>query len=41
MDCREKGSHARGVYPKQVHSRMRTANAKQEEAADTRIKASE
>ena len=37
MDCRERGSHARGVYPTQYISRMGTARVKQEEKADTRI----
>ena len=37
MDCRERGSHARGVYPTQYTSRMGTARVKQEEEADTRI----
>ena len=36
-DCRERGFHARGVYPTQDTSRMRTARAKQEEEVDTRI----
>ena len=34
MDCRERGSHARGVYPTQDTSRMGTARVKQEEEAD-------
>ena len=37
MDCRERGSHARGVYPTQYTSRMGTARMKQEEEADTII----
>ena len=37
MDCRERGSHARGVYPTQETSRTGTAKVKQEEEADTRI----
>ena len=37
MDCRERGSHARAVYPTQDTSRMGTAGVKQEEEADTRI----
>ena len=37
MDCRERGSHARGVYPTQYTSRMKTARVKEEEGADTRI----
>ena len=36
MDCRERGSETRGVYPTQDTSRMGTEKAKQEEA-DTRI----
>ena len=36
MDCRERGSHAQGVYPKQGTSRMRTAGVKLEEEADIR-----
>ena len=37
MDYRERGSHARGVYPRQDTSRMATVKAKQEKEADTRI----
>ena len=37
MDYRERGFHARGVYPTQYTSRMGTARVKQEEEADTRI----
>ena len=37
MDCRERRFHARGVYPTQDTSLMRTARVKQEEDADTRI----
>ena len=37
MNCRERGSHARGVYPTQDTSRMGTAKVKQGEEADTRI----
>ena len=37
IDCRERGSHARCVYPTQYTSRMGTARAKREEEADTRI----
>ena len=37
MDCRERESHARGVYLTQDTSRMGTASVKQEEEADTRI----
>ena len=37
MDRRERGSHARGVYPTQYTSRMGTARMIQEEEADTRI----
>ena len=36
MDCRDRGSHARGVCPAQDTSRMGTARRKQEEA-ETRI----
>ena len=36
MDCRERGSHARGVYPTRDTLRMGTARVKQEEE-DTRI----
>ena len=39
MECRERGSHGRGVYPTRTQdtSRMGTARVKQEEEADTRI----
>ena len=37
MDCRERRSHARGVYPTQDTSLMETARVKQEEETDTRI----
>ena len=37
MDYRERGSHARSVYPTLDTSRMGTARVKQEEEADTRI----
>ena len=37
MDCRERGSHARGVYPTQYTSRMGIARMKEKEGADTRI----
>ena len=37
MDCRERESHARGVYPTQDTSRMGTAMVKKEEEADTKI----
>ena len=37
MDCRERGSHAQGVYPTQYTSRMEKARVKEEEGADTRI----
>ena len=37
MDCRERGSHARGVYPSQHTSRMELAWVKEEEEADIRI----
>ena len=36
MNCRERGSHARGVYPTQYTSRMGTARVKQEVGADKR-----
>ena len=41
MDCRERGSHARGVYPTHDTWRMGTARVKQEEETDTRIIAKE
>ena len=41
MDYREQRSHAGGVYPIQDTSPMGTARVKQEEEADTRIKARE
>ena len=34
MDCRERGSHARGVYLTHYTSRMETARVKEEEEAD-------
>ena len=37
MDCRERGSHARGVSPTQDTSRMGTVRVKEEEEADTII----
>ena len=37
MDYRERGSHARGVYPSQYTLRMATAGVKQEEETDTRV----
>ena len=37
IDCRERGTHARGVYPTQDTSSMGTAKVKQEEQTDTRI----
>ena len=37
MNCRERGSHARGVYSTQDTSRMGTARVKQVEEANTRI----
>ena len=40
-DCREQGSHTRGVYPTQHNSSMETAIVKQEEETDTRIIAKE
>ena len=41
MDCREQGSHVRGVLPTQDTSRMGTAMMREEEDADTRIMARE
>ena len=41
MDCREWGSHTRGVYPIQDTSRIETAREKEEEEADTSIIATE
>ena len=37
MDYRERGSHARGVYPAQYTSSMGTEMMKQEEETDTEI----
>ena len=37
MVYRERGSHARGVYPTQYTSRMRTASVKYEEEVNTGI----
>ena len=37
MDYRERGSHARGVYPTQNILHIETTWEKQEEEADTRI----
>ena len=37
MDYRERGSHARGVYPSQDTSRMGTARVRQEQETDTTI----
>ena len=37
MDCRERRSHARGVYPTQYTSRMETARVKEEVGADTSV----
>ena len=37
MDCKERGSLARGVYPIQDTSHMGTARVKQEEESITRI----
>ena len=37
MDCRERGSHVRGVYPTQYNSCIGTARVKEEAGADTRI----
>ena len=41
MDCRERGSHARGVCPTQYTSRMGISSVKQEEEADTSVMAIE
>ena len=37
MDCMERWSHARGVYPTQHTSRMETTRVKEEEGSNTRI----
>ena len=37
MNCGERRSHARSVYPTQYTSRMGTAKVKQEVGADTKI----
>ena len=37
MDCRERRSHARGVYLAKDTSQMGTARVKQDEEADTEI----
>ena len=37
IDYRERGFHARGVYPTQDTSLTETARVKQEEEADTKI----
>ena len=37
MDCRERGSHARGVYLTQDTSRTGTVRVKKEEEAEIRI----
>ena len=37
MNCRERGSYARGAYPTRNTSRMGTARVKEEIEADTRI----
>ena len=37
MDCRERGSHARDVYPTHYTLRIDTARVKEEVGADTRI----
>ena len=37
MDCRERDSRTRGVYPTQDTSLMGTSRVKQEEETDTRI----
>ena len=36
VDCRDRGSRARGAFPTQYSSRMETVREKQEEEADTR-----
>ena len=41
MDCKERGSRARGVYHTQDTSRVGTAKVKQAKEADTRIIAKE
>ena len=41
MDCREQGSHARGVHPTKYTLRMGTARVKEEEETDTRVIARE
>ena len=37
LDCRDRGSHARSVYPTQDTSCIETARVKQEVGPDTRI----
>ena len=37
MDYRERGSHARGVYPTQYTTSMGTSRVKEEEEADTSV----
>ena len=37
IDCRERRSHVRGVYPTQYTSRMETARVKEEVGANTKI----
>ena len=37
MDHRKRGFHARGVYPTQDISRMKTVKVKQEEETDTKV----
>ena len=37
MDYRERGFHARNVYPTQYISRIETSRVKQEEEVDARI----
>ena len=37
IDCRERGSQARGEYPTQYTSRMETARVKEDVGTDTRI----
>ena len=37
IDCRDRGSYARGVYPTQYTSRIGAARVKQEVGADTKV----
>ena len=41
IDCRERGSHARGKHHTQDTSRPETATVKEEEEADARVIAEE